>query len=441
MRVADLKLCLKAAGDLGDRPDRTLALLSLREKAMRAVLRSLGLLVIGSVLLAACSSGHLGAVHRASPTATTAPSLSGCAKPMVLGSGQSIGAARLGAIEFLTKRAGVAVSAAVIPCEIPGYGIVARSQPALLARTDDGGAHWVTEGSPIPSKLTAGTQVVAQVVAASSSVLWVLNRVGTLLKTNDRGTRWTTQPLPIPVDELARVDGWLWALACSPPTPTCARPVLEKVPLAGGRWQRLKVPWPTPSTFNRLNVVSDEVVILASSDGGAADAGLLASTDGSQTWTVHRPPSGPGGLCVSYPEFSADSPSDWWLLCVGGAAAGSSTKALMRSTDGGQTWVTVAALPSLIPPHPPGSLSADEPAALAAASPSRIWLAGVNVMTESTDGGVTWTVVPGVRAEGSTTGSFDVLSPSEAWLLAPGVGLWSTSNGTSWHPLDAVTPY
>lgn len=297
--------------------------------------RRAGAFVASGLLLAACTAGRPSAKGPVSPPTPSASSARGCSRLALLASGESVASARLGAIDFVSTHVGVALSAVAIPCDIPGYGITERPQSVRLAVTIDGGKHWVVTGKSIPSSLSTAEDVVA----ASTSAVWALDDEGTLLETKDSGTTWATQALPTRVEQVARVGDWLWALSCpSSGESACTTPVLERAPLSGGTWERVVVPWMltdfVPSIV--LHVVANEVVILESSDGGSATSGLLVSTDGAKSWTFERPPSGPGGLCVSYPQFSADSPSDWWLLCVGGAAAGSSTKALMRSTDGGQ---------------------------------------------------------------------------------------------------------
>jgi photosystem II stability/assembly factor-like uncharacterized protein len=144
-----------------------------------------------------------------------------------------------------------------------------------------------------------------------------------------------------------------------------------------------------------------------------------------------------GGGGVS-PLFTAAGPRDWWLLCNGGAAAGSSTKALMRSVDAGQSWTVAASIPSLAAPVRPGSLARQDAAAIAAGSAGVLWLATPNTLTLSTDGGVTWTQ-SAFNPQG-TFGQFDVQSSTHAWLLAPNAGLWRTTDGTTWRPVGGTAP-
>jgi photosystem II stability/assembly factor-like uncharacterized protein len=188
-------------------------------------------------------------------------------------------------------------------------------------------------------------------------------------------------------------------------------------------------------------VVSPDVVVLLVSVHGDSPGAVVVTTDGGQHWLLRAPPLGPGDLCRSDVSVTATSPNDWFLLCNGWGAAGRSPKALMRTFNDGQTWTTVAAVTSLVGPKQPGSLTTAAPDFMASGSAGELWLAGFNTLTESTDGGVAWSTVPGVNEQGEGAGSFDVLSSSGAWLLAPGIGLWATTDGTTWRPIGAVRTF
>jgi len=415
--------------------------------------RILGLVFL--VALGACAGPHRGAQHDHVVGGTTTSSAPGtavsgaksCSAPASLPSGMAVGPARLGAIDFLAPAIGVALSAPAISCRVPGVGVFQRAQPVRLASSTDGGLQWMTQGSPISSKPpTASTQpVLEQIVAVSVTTVWALSPGGTLLFTTDSGTTWAPQPLPEPVVKVARMGDSLWALACPPTSGSkgtfrCS-PVLERKPLAGGAWETVPLPSLHPDVAPNLFVVSPDVVVLMMSDYGGSPGTLVVTADGGREWNLRASPRGPGDLCLSDASFTAASPSDWWLLCNGGAAAGSSTKALMRTYDGGQTWSTVSAIASLTAPIAPGSLPTAAADFMASGSASELWLAGFNTLTESTDGGVTWIVVPGVNEQGEGAGSFDVWSSSMAWLLAPEIGLWATTDGTTWHPVGPVTRF
>jgi len=108
----------------------------------------------------------------------------------------------------------------------------------------------------------------------------------------------------------------------------------------------------------------------------------------------------------------------------------------MRSVDAGQTWTVTASVPNLAAPARPGSLARQDAVAIVAGSPEMLWLATPNTVTESTDGGVTWS--QSLFNPQGTFGQFDAQSSTHAWLLAPDAGLWHTTDGTTWRPVGGT---
>jgi photosystem II stability/assembly factor-like uncharacterized protein len=230
------------------------------------------------------------------------------------------------------------------------------------------------------------------------------SRCGPMLAiTRDGGSSWTVQPVPEPTAAPAVTRRTLWALGCPHLNNGRCRPVLAR---------------------KRLLVVA--------TGGSDSQLRLAVSIDGGRRWRSSSP-RWSGRPCRGADVAAAD-PADWWVICIGSAAAGSSTKALLHTTDAGRTWSIASQVTSLTAPPQPGAISRAEPNALAAGSRTRLWLAGWNSMTESDDAGTNWTDVPGVNPEGAPA-VFDVLSPNQAWLLAAGRGLWRTTDGRHWKEL------
>jgi len=119
---------------------------------------------------------------------------------------------------------------------------------------------------------------------------------------------------------------------------------------------------------------------------GAGRPEQLAAASTRRAWAVvgdgRSDPSWMGRPCRAA-AFAAAGRS-WWLLCLGSAAAGSSEKALLDTTDGGRIWTTASQVMSLTAPPRPGAIPLQEP---------------------------------------------------HAWLLAPGQGLWRTTDGRHWRAL------
>jgi hypothetical protein len=344
--------------------------------------------------------------------------LASCTRPVVLRAGESVPAWRLGAIHFLSTRVGVGLTAPSVPCATPiegGYEVGVRRQTTLLAFTGDGGRRWTTRGAALPEP-PPGVQS-EQIVAISREDVWAYSGSWGLMATTTGGENWTVQPVPGPITALAITGPTLWALGCPQRNNAVCHPALSRRRLPNGPWQQVHVPWPASRQFPQVSAPTPQVIL---------------------RWASRPDPSWMGRPC-SVAEFAATGAENWWVLCLGGAAAGSSTKALLHSTDAGGRWGVASQLTSLTAPPRPGSIPLSEPVALAAGSPTRLWLSSPNSMAESGDGGTSWTDVAGVNPQGWTTG-FDVLSPTRAWLLAPGQGLWRTSDGSRWYAVGAGGP-
>ena len=330
----------------------------------------------------------------------------------------------------------MALTAARIPCDIPlgpgqGTEVSFQPQPVLLAASRDGGRHWVTGGRPVPGSGDTGPM---QVAAVAGLDVWVVNGAGTMLSTSDDGATWVPQPLPGPVLSAGSSGGWLWALSCPPAGAAQCHPVVARRALTGGSWVRASLAVPLSFSGDlRLTVLSGRGAAVVLADPSAA---LASTADGGVTWSVRRSPAANPRLCEpDDPGFlAAASPGHWWLLCTGGAAAGSSAKALFRSLNAGRTWSVVSAITSLTAPARPGSLPYQDFITMAAAAPDRLWIVTPNTLSGSQDGGVTWTRL--LMNPQGYSGQLDLWSGAVAWLLVPGAGLWGTSNGVSWHEIS-----
>jgi hypothetical protein len=235
----------------------------------------------------------------------------------------------------------------------------------------------------------------------------------------------------------ASAGGWLWAVSCPAVSQNGCRPVVERMRLPGGTWIREPLPAPSALPDMQLTVLSGRAAVVVSWGPHPA---LVSTTDGGTHWSVRPPPAGPPIPCGQDPpgSFTAASPDNWWLLCVGGAAAGSSTKALWRSADAGRTWTVVSAIASLAGPRAAGSLPSQDGAVIAAGSAGRLWIVTPNTISVSTDGGASWSTTQ-LDPQGFL-GQFDVLSSTLAWVLAPGAGLWQTTDGITWRPVGGAGP-
>ena len=361
---------------------------------------------LGAVLTGCGASVHASAVAPAA--------CGGASRPPA-----AVSPSRLGAVDFLSAEVGVGLTAPTHGCG------------ATLAVTRDGGRHWLTEGTPLPGPPSG---VPAEHVAATSTVrAWASTGAGPLMATTTGGDSWTVQPVPGPIVAVDISGPTLWALGCPHTNNVSCRPVLARRRVAGGEWRRLPLPRLDSDPDPELAPASASTVLLHLLRPGASGGTLLESSDAGVRWTRPPDPVWRGRPCWGA-GFVTAGPRDWWLICIGGAAAGSSTKALLHTTDAGVSWHVASQVTSLTAPPRPGAITLAEPDALAAGSPARLWLAAQNSLYESDDGGVRWTRARGPNPQGSPA-SFDVLSPTRAWLLAPGQGLWRTTDGRRWRAL------
>ena len=362
-------------------------------------------------LAAVLATGCGAAVTPAAPREAVAPAAPrGCGGP--------VAPSGLGAIHFLSDQVGV------------GLTLPARRCGPMLAVTRDGGLRWATEGSPLP-----GTGLVEQLVATSTADAWAAVGDGRLMATTDGGATWTAQTPRGRVAGLAVSRRALWELDClSPPSSTCIGVLLRKaLPDGAPTISSPKIISPDPQL-----VRDGGTMLISAPRAGAPGGNLVAFTHGGRRFSERIDPRWMRQPCQ--PAALTARGRTWWLLCLGGAAAGSSEKALLRTTDGGKKWQVVAQVTSLTTPPPPGSITLEEPDAIAAGSPKRLWFAALNNLYESGDGGARWSPVPGPNPQGSPA-SFDVLSPTHGWLLAAGQGLWRTTDGRDWTALgQSPTP-
>lgn len=421
-------------------------------RAMDVRVRGGWALVLSCLALVGCASSTVG--QRVAPSRPRAPSLTTahrCAQDARLTPGVAFPGWHMGAVQFFSATSGVGVTAENFPCYRPikggGAEVGLQRQAVRGAITNDGGHSWEVVGAPVPVGRVSGGVVADQIVATSPSDLWAVVGKGRLVATHDGGADWHVQRLPNPVVQVTAGAGFVWATSCAhvaSPFPFACRPRLWRTRSANGRWTQVALPRVTAqaSFFVRFAITAngDAIIQVIRAGGGRSGGELFTSRNGGAPWTRRPDPSwdhhtcddGSGDMLVAGPAHS------FWLLCIANAAAGSSTKGLLQSTDAGLTWRTISAAPSLTQRPRPGSLPLEEPSALAVGSPTRLWLSLTNDLAESNDGGHRWTSVSGVVNTGGYASVLDVLSTSHAWLLAPGAGLWRTTNGQHWSPVGPL---
>jgi hypothetical protein len=349
----------------------------------------------------------------------------------------------MGAVQFLSPTAGIGLTAGTLICfkhSKTGSQVSFKAQPVRVALSSDGGQSWRLTGTAAPVGLTPSTPSGEQLVTASPARIWAIVGKGRLITTTDGGRRWRRVTIPGPVVELTRRGDRIWSVTCPHVTsrawPLACRPQVWRAPIGTGLWTQVSLPNLTAQDADvPLTIASDQSILLDLLPATRSATGELAiSTDAGSTWRTRPDPTWDGHPCMSAGDLTAAPPRTFWLLCLGGAAAGSSTKALLQSTNSGSTWRVVSAVTSLTERPSPGSIPLAEPGALAAGSAHRVWLSTTNGLVESDDGGGTWTEVSSAFDPGGWPTVISILDARHAWILAPGAGLWSTTDGTHWKP-------
>ena len=267
-----------------------------------------------------------------------------------------------------------------------------------LWSTHDGGASWhqvTVAGGGILSAAVAGDQLVVAIGAES-----------------DQGGTVLLAHAPVTGDDLTVTDKFFAGSATTFPPP---------VELAGS--------------------ASGAVWALTSA---AADGQLLSSVNGGASWTATTYPCTQGPIEADEAAIAAAAPGRLVVACGWGGAAGSESKTVKTSSDGGQSWSTVAAAtePS---PTADGVLLGGDLDGIAADGSTMILSSssGGSELETSADGGVTWSRTLGLASGGTPWSSVVFLDPQDVLAVtsaepqvAAGSAYISTDAGQTWTELD-----
>ncbi len=170
--------------------------------------------------------------------------------------------------------------------------------------------------------------------------LATLGQVSAVLHTSDNGASWQaryTAPTILGLAMATSQVGWLTTCAQS----GCQMATTLDATLNGGStWSRIYRA-PANTTLGTPDFVNATTGWMVESNSSTMRSILFRSSDGGKTWTPAgpTPPLFPGNLGTALDFTSATT---GWLLVGGEPAAGSQTKTLYQTTNGGQSWSKIA---------------------------------------------------------------------------------------------------
>jgi photosystem II stability/assembly factor-like uncharacterized protein len=383
-----------------------------------ALLPALGVAAaIAVVVVAVVALHHRGGVtRRPAPTAPSAPHIS----VPLLPRGGTRGTVFLNDIAFSSPERGIISMEQCLPCQAgPGHA-------SWLASTNDGGVTWRVARASWESQQQdiafSGADGWSEGIRANGSGGGFLR----FFVTHNAGRTWAAASSAAAAASYGGVTiagGEVWSLGSSCGLHGCPDTVLH-APASGSRFTAAAVQLPLDDDTN-VDVVaagpgtayvasSDRSLIFATHDNGAswkrltppcprADFGRLSAGGPSSLWDTCEPRHG-----ATLVSRSVDGGRHWRRLpipfnAVFGVQPASSLIAwaltthgqVLRTTDGGQSWVTVWSSPRSEPPGQAGAspllttqsaTSADVVVEVTRGHPSRTNL----VVYRTSDGGTHW---------------------------------------------------
>jgi photosystem II stability/assembly factor-like uncharacterized protein len=300
-----------------------------------------------------------------------------------------------------------------------------------IFRTLNGGQSWARVSTGPNDVVNSGWQSTIRCLGSTVWVFWTGGGAGgsegyRVARTLDGGAHWATvlSQLSDALDSLPTIDAYAGSFAVA--TSTSAT-FLGWCPACGfGTWSVTRTLDGGARFAHQplTGLVGRALSDLTYSDprhgwiaGAAAGGFLLASDDGGRTWRQAYPTRAPRPA-VDVAFVSA-------TLGFGVGVVGDD-RAILRTRDGGSSWLPVGRLPAapLVPDRDP---------ILAFVDADHGWVAVADGLMATEDGGVTWRRVPGAAVGGvafgdslnGCTGSFGLPSAS------------TTDGGLTWKPTDA----
>ncbi len=293
----------------------------------------------------------------------------------------------------LRPTAGVAFSSAA-----SGIGIGAPIDSGAVLVTQNGGRSWRQVAS-LPADLTAlsvsgGQVMVSGQDAALANQLVLYAGSGSPLHFRLRyqmPVPYTDLPAATPLLHFSSASQGVWKVFGFP------RAVVLATTDGGTSWQPLASYARAPGTWDALEYLSANQAVLATQLSASAvnaagtdfPVSLSASVSAGASWQVINQLALPGWMQAM--DFL--SPSQGWLLVESAPLSAHPSEWLYATKDGGLTWQShrLSLPPALVPLSP---LGGSELLSLDFATAKAGWIVSAGALLRTTDGGQTWQVVP-----------------------------------------------
>jgi photosystem II stability/assembly factor-like uncharacterized protein len=391
----------------------------------------------GALILAGCSGG--GNPAKSVATTRSGPSTRVPSSTPTVPSTTTTASASAGGPVPAGYRAQSATFVSAHQGWVLGTAPCATAPCTSIVRTNDDGATWAgipapTDGLENPESGSTIPSGVSEIRFADNLNGWVFGP--DLWSTHDGGGVWshiTSGPGASRVVDLESSGGFVYVVTeqCSAQASTCP----------GQLWRSTNATdaFQSVATFNVAAEEGDAGSILAVHDttgylvtaattGAIGTPALLVTANGT-TWSPEPNP------CPAQLDAISLAPVDTVraaILCSGQGAAGSSTKAVLATSDGGRTWVAEGSAPPM--GGDGGALSAATVATLAIATSS-----GATEIYRSTNGGATWTTPLSLDDGGEGWGDFGFTDSTHGFAIHAPIGRYQT--GTGAPSVDTGTMY
>ncbi|MDP2662348.1 MAG: hypothetical protein Q8R28_16640 [Dehalococcoidia bacterium] len=273
--------------------------------------------------------------------------------------------------------------------------------------SSDGGSNWVESGQGI-----ASSQIVSVVAhAADPNLMYVSAWAGGIYRTADGGSTWQAMPLGVGIAAGLEVDPADTSLVYA-----------GMIYVSGIRDNGLYISRDAGLTWQLVPQLKGATVSAITTAPGKAyvgtDAGIYISEDSGGAWRQ----SNTGLSQVSQAQNLAIDPRDPRLLYL---TMQSAPQTLYRSSDGGQSWVSLNTFPA--------SVSALSPSPAAA---GLLFAATSRSVFKSADGGASWQEMP-LSDQGSAFALLAHPAAANTLYLGSSRGAYrSVDGGVHWTRLD-----